>query len=122
MRCSERARGTKEGGHNVGLRRGGANRGSRPLTDNECALDVVLVCMFLGEPKRAKHFMAMVLIGDGVMALVNPRNDAKAWKKGPLLWQTVMQGLSKRPGLTRAIAAAQVIGGVWWALHQDESE
>ncbi|HEX5283439.1 MAG TPA: hypothetical protein VFW30_04915 [Bryocella sp.] len=66
--------------------------------------------------------MAMVLIGDGIMALVNPRNDAKAWKKGPLLWQTVMQGLSKRPGLTRAIGVAQVIGGVWWALHEEESE
>jgi hypothetical protein len=78
--------------------------------------------MFLGEPKRAKHFMAMVLIGDGVMALVNPRNDAKAWKRGPKLWRLLMHELSNRPGLTRAIGAAQVVGGIWWALHQEETD
>jgi uncharacterized protein YjeT (DUF2065 family) len=78
--------------------------------------------MFLGEPKRAKHFMAMVLIGDGIMALVNPRNDARAWKKGPKVWRRLMQELSKRPGLTRAIGAAQVVGGVLWALSQEEPE
>lgn len=66
--------------------------------------------------------MAMVLIGDGVMALVNPRKDAKAWNKGPWLWRTLMGELSDRPVLTRAIGAAQVIGGIWWALHQEESE
>lgn len=32
---------------------------------------------------RWKHFTAMVLIGDGVMAAVNPRHDAHAWAKGP---------------------------------------
>jgi hypothetical protein len=78
--------------------------------------------MLLGEPKRAKHFMAMVLIGDGIMALVHPQRDAKAWKKGPRLWQWTMQELAKRPALTRAIGAAQVVGGIWWAIHQDEAE
>jgi hypothetical protein len=78
--------------------------------------------MFLGEPKRAKHFMAMVLIGDGVMALINPRSDAKAWKRGPWLWRTLMGELADRPALTRAIGAAQVIGGIWWALHEEEAD
>jgi hypothetical protein len=64
----------------------------------------------------------MVLIGDGVMALIHPENDAKAWKHGPQFWQDLMHGLSKRPNLTRAIGAAQVIGGVWWALKQEGSE
>lgn len=82
----------------------------------------VLVNMFLGEPRRAKHFMAMVLIGDGVMALVNPRKDARAWEKGPKVWCLLMQALSTRPGLTRALGAAQIVGGVWWALRQDEPE
>ena len=78
--------------------------------------------MFLGEPKRAKHFLAMVLIGDGVMALINPRGDAAAWKRGPKLWRAVMGELSTRPGLTRAIGVAQIAGGILWALHQDEVE
>ncbi|HEY5380646.1 MAG TPA: hypothetical protein VIJ65_00190 [Acidobacteriaceae bacterium] len=66
--------------------------------------------------------MAMVLIGDGVMALINPRSDAKAWRRGPKLWRLLMGELADRPGLTRAIGAAQVVGGVWWALHQDEAD
>ena len=78
--------------------------------------------LFLNDPKRAKHFAAMVLIGDGVMAIVNPRNDARAWKTGPKLWHSLMGELSTRPTLTRVIGVAQVIGGICWALHQDEAD
>jgi len=78
--------------------------------------------MLITSPARAKHFAAMVLIGDGVMALVHPERDAKAWKTGPKLWRGLMHGLSKRPALTRAIGVAQIVGGVWWALKQDEED
>jgi hypothetical protein len=71
-------------------------------------------------PTRAKHFAAMVMIGDGVMALIDPERDAKAWKKGPKVWQGVMHELSKRPTLTRVIGVAQIAGGIWWALRQEE--
>ena len=83
---------------------------------------LLLTMLFLNDPKRAKHFAAMVLIGDGVMAIVNPRNDARAWKTGPKLWHSLMGQLSERPGLTRVIGVAQVIGGICWALHQDEAD
>ena len=78
--------------------------------------------MFLTNPTRAKHFAAMVLIGDGVMALIRPTADAKAWKQGPKPWRNLMNGLSKRPNLTRAIGAAQIIGGIYWALKQESSD
>jgi hypothetical protein len=64
----------------------------------------------------------MVLIGDGMMALIRPEKDARAWKTGPKLWRNLMHGLSKRPALTRAIGAAQIAGGIWWALKQEESD
>ncbi len=64
----------------------------------------------------------MVLIGDGVMAIVHPRNDAKAWKKGPKPWRELMHALSERPHLTRAIGVAQILGGIYWALHQEEQD
>jgi len=80
----------------------------------------VLLDMWSTDTKRMKHFAAMVLIGDGVMALVQPRRDARAWKKGPKLWRGSMQWLAKRPALTRAIGAAQIAGGVLWALYGDE--
>jgi hypothetical protein len=78
--------------------------------------------MWITNPARAKHFAAMVLIGDGVMALVHPSNDAKAWTAGPKVWRRLMHGLSKRPGLTRAIGVAQIVGGIWWALKQEDVE
>jgi hypothetical protein len=75
--------------------------------------------MWLTDPKRAKHFAAMVLIGDGVMAMIHPEADAKAWKKGPKVWQESMNWLAERPGLTRLIGAAQIVGGIVWALQQE---
>ncbi len=71
-------------------------------------------------PKRTQHFLAMVLIGDGVMALIHPARDAHAWRKGPKPWRDLMHMLSEHPNLTRAIGATQLIGGIWWALQQDK--
>lgn len=71
---------------------------------------------------RWKHFTAMALIGDGVMALVRPKRDAAAWTGGPKWWCSVMEYLRERPGLTRAIGAAQVAGGVWWSICQERRE
>jgi hypothetical protein len=74
--------------------------------------------MFL-TPTRYKHFAAMILIGDGVMALLRPRQDALAWKQGPKLWQNLMHRLHERPAVTRAIGVAQVVGGIYWAIKQE---
>jgi hypothetical protein len=72
--------------------------------------------------RRWKHFTAMALIGDGVMAVLRPENDALAWKHGPKPWKRLMGELQERPALTRTIGALQIIGGIWWALHQEHEE
>ncbi len=72
--------------------------------------------------KRWQHFTAMVLIGDGVMALIHPQRDASAWKTGPKPWRNLMHELSNRPTLTRIIGLAQIAGGVYWALQQDNED
>jgi hypothetical protein len=69
---------------------------------------------------RWKHFTAMVLIGDGVMALVRPHHDASAWAHGPRSWRKLMRELNRRPGLTRLIGAVQIAGGVYWALREED--
>ena len=69
---------------------------------------------------RWKHFAAMVLIGDGVMAIVRPKQDAKAWAHGPRSWKKLMRHLDRRPGITRLIGVAQVAGGIYWAISQEE--
>jgi hypothetical protein len=33
-----------------------------------------------------------------------------------------MRGLAKRPTLTRAIGAAQIVGGIYWALKQEDAD
>jgi hypothetical protein len=76
--------------------------------------------MFL--TKRWQHFAAMALIGDGVMALIRPQHDAMAWHIGPEPWRKLMRGLHNRPVLTRAIGAAQIVGGIIWATTQESSE
>ena len=72
--------------------------------------------------KEWKHFAAMLLIGDGVMALVSPQYDAEAWAVGPLWWKKSMGFLRDCPILTRLIASAQIAGGIWWALSQEASD
>jgi len=61
----------------------------------------------------------MLLIGDGVMALVRPVACANAWDKGPKPWRDLMHCLAKHPNLTRAIGAAEVIGAIYWALKEE---
>ncbi len=67
-----------------------------------------------------KHFTAMVLIGDGVLALVRPEHDARAWKAGPAPWRRLMGFMHDHPDLTRMMGAVQVVGAVWWALQQEQ--
>ena len=75
-----------------------------------------------GTQKRWKHFAAMALIGDGVMALVRPEHDAMAWKQGPEPWKKLMHVLHERPALTRVIGMGQIVCGIVWALQQDKAE
>jgi hypothetical protein len=78
--------------------------------------------MHVENSNRWKHFAAMALIGDGVMALVRPQRDARAWSTGPKLWQDMMNRLHDNPALTRAIGVAQIVGGIWWALREEKAE
>jgi hypothetical protein len=83
----------------------------------------IMLLSSLGNRKvnRWTHFAAMALIGDGVVGLIRPGRDAQAWAKGPLIWRRLMRGLVDRPILTRAIAAAEVAGAVYWILSREES-
>jgi hypothetical protein len=71
--------------------------------------------------QELKHFAAMLLIGDGVMAAIRPKQDAAAWKHGPFLWRRSMKLLQRNPTATRVVAAAQIAGALWWVLHHDRA-
>jgi hypothetical protein len=64
----------------------------------------------------------MAMIGDGVMAVIRPEDDALAWKHGPTRWKNFMGQLQERPALTRAIGVVQIVGGICWALYQEHQD
>lgn len=71
---------------------------------------------------RWKHFTAMVLIGDAVLALIHPQRDAKAWATGPRPWRKFMRTLSRHPALTRSIGVAQLAATVYWTMSDKDFE
>ena len=60
---------------------------------------------------QLKYLTAIVLIGDGIIAMPRPHRDAHAWSIGPLVWKDLMQYLSDHPDMLRAIGVAEVAFG-----------
>ena len=60
---------------------------------------------------QLKYLTAIVLIGDGILAMLRPHRDAYAWSMGPAAWKALMQYLSDHPEMLRAIGAAEVAFG-----------
>jgi hypothetical protein len=59
-----------------------------------------------------KNLTAMLLIGDGVLAILRPYRNARTWDVGPDSWKALMQYLSDHPDLLRAIGVAEVAVGM----------
>ena len=64
------------------------------------------------KPAQWRYFSALLLVGDGVVAIIQPRRDALAWEIGPKSWQSLMDYLARHPRLTRVIGAAEVAAGL----------
>ncbi len=60
---------------------------------------------------QLKYLTAMMLIGDGVLAMLRPYRDAMTWNMGPASWKALMRYLSDHPDTLRAIGAAEVALG-----------
>lgn len=71
---------------------------------------------------RWKHFAAMALIGDGVVAMIHPQRDARAWALGPRPWREAMEELNQRPGLTRLLGAVQTAAVLCLILGSERDE
>jgi len=69
--------------------------------------------------KQWKHMAAMLLIGDGAIALLRPQWSAEAWAIGPEWWKNSMRLFRECPTLTRIIASAEIAGAIWWTLSQE---
>jgi hypothetical protein len=68
--------------------------------------------------ERAKEFVAMLMIGDGLLSLVEPRRHLSLWVAGPRWWCGIIEPFVRRPDLTRCLGAGEVVLGVWLAFRQ----
>lgn len=71
---------------------------------------------------QMKHITAMVLVGDGLLAMVSPERDARAWRMGPEPFRTLMSYMASHRELTRWVGAAEVAVGIWWALREEPAK
>ncbi len=71
---------------------------------------------------KMKHFVALLLIGDGIFAFMRPEHEVVGWSQGPWLWRQAMRRVDKNPSTTRLVATAQIITGVWWLVHEQKDK
>lgn len=67
---------------------------------------------------RTLEVLALTMIGDGVLALLQPERHMLLWRRGPRPWREVSQYFLDRPALTRVVGLACVAGGLWLANRQ----
>ena len=62
----------------------------------------------------------MLLIGDGMMGLMQPCRYTNEWKMGPSSWQDLMRFLNEHPNLTRILGAIEMAGGLILAMSESD--
>ncbi len=67
-----------------------------------------------------KEFLAILMVGDGVIGLAAPRRHSLLWKFGPEGYKRIMTNFAKNPILVRFLSVASVVAGLWLALRQYE--
>jgi hypothetical protein len=68
---------------------------------------------------RTLEVLALTMIGDGVLALLQPERHMLLWRRGPRPWREVSQYFLERPMLTRVVGVASVAAGLWLANRQN---
>lgn len=62
--------------------------------------------------------VAMLLVGDGLVSMLQPRRHAALWDAGPGLWRQLLRPFARNPLLTVALGATEVAAGLWLASRQ----
>ena len=68
--------------------------------------------------RRAKESLAMVMIGDALITLVDPERHCRLWMRGPQKWRQFVNLFVKHPVITRGLALGELGLGVWLAEKQ----
>jgi hypothetical protein len=69
---------------------------------------------------RLKESIAMISIGDGVLALIAPRNHVVLWLLGPKRLRKLTLCFAENPTYTRLGGIVEIGLGIWLALRQHQ--
>ncbi|CAN5191725.1 hypothetical protein BH24ACT19_BH24ACT19_10220 [soil metagenome] len=72
--------------------------------------------------RRLKETFAIVTIGDGVIALLAPREHSLLWETGPESGRKLARFFAGNPGYMRLLGATQIAFGAWLAFRQYREE
>ena len=68
--------------------------------------------------RRLLETFAVVTVGDGIVALVSPREHSLLWEVGPEGARKTARFFAENPNLMRLLGASQAAFGLWLALRQ----
>lgn len=68
--------------------------------------------------RLAAESLAMMMIGDALLTLVDPERHIKLWQKGPDPLRRFMDSFVRHPWITRGLAVAALGAGIWLAERQ----
>ena len=72
--------------------------------------------------RRLKEIFAILTIGDGVIALLTPREHSLLWETGPESVRKLVRFFADNPSYLRILGATQIAFGAWLALRQYREE
>jgi hypothetical protein len=66
----------------------------------------------------AKESLAMMMVGEAMVTLIDPKRHCRLWMRGPERWKQFIQLFVEHPVLTRGLALGELGLGVWLAEKQ----
>lgn len=60
----------------------------------------------------------MLMVGDGLLSLINPKRHCLLWETGPKAWRDLADEFAEHPKVTRGLGLAEMAAGVWLASEQ----
>ena len=72
--------------------------------------------------RQGLELLAMMMIGDGLIASLRPRSHLRLWRAGPAPWRKLCLEMERRPALSAAVGAAEAALGLWLVFRLLDDE